>query len=109
MTLASSDIEADLFYVADDGRTVFKRPVHEINETTGQPTGKVQMGFKVCVCDEFVDGAAEQIVRSLNRLPKAEAILVDVASAIRSEGAIPLDDPANLAGRADAIEEWMVS
>lgn len=112
MTLASSDIEADLFYVADDGVSVFKRAVHEINETTGQPTGKVQMGFKVCVCDEFVEGAAEQIARALNRLPKAEAILIDVASTIRSETANwdrGDDFPQAILDRADAVEEWMVS
>lgn len=42
-----------LYYVAEDGRTIFKRPVENVG-----PLGTVvsyTMGFRVCEVDEFVD------------------------------------------------------
>jgi len=58
------------------------------------------MGFVVCTCDEDVDGAAEEIVKALNDMPKALALLVEIAGEIRA-GADPQ-------GLADKIEEWVV-
>lgn len=60
----------------------------------------VMQGDKhVCMC-AGIEGAAEEIARSLNRLPEAEALLIETASAIRSGAdAQPL---------ADKIEEWVV-
>jgi hypothetical protein len=46
------------------------------------------------------EGSAGEIARALNRLPEAEALLIEIASAIRSGAdAQPL---------ADQIEEWVV-
>ena len=85
---------------------VRKRPV-ESEDGRGST-----MGFVVCTCDEDVEGAAEEIARSLNRLPEAEAILIDVAGKIRAEEAT---DPhgknhlGDLPKVAAAIEDWMCS
>lgn len=98
MAIENADLEGDLYYVGDDGLSVFKRPVQSFRED-GTSAGST-MGFKVCTTDEWVDGAAVEIARSLNRLPKAEALMIKVAGSIR-EGA----EPQPL---ADEIEQWIV-
>lgn len=82
-----------LFYVADDGRSVYQRP-HETD------AGGTAMGFRVCVCDPDVEGAAAEIVRALNRLPQAEGVLIEVAQAIRAGG--------DAQEQADKIEAWVL-
>lgn len=49
------------------GRDVFKAPVTRVYSDGSQGWG---MGFKICVCDEFVDGAAEHIAIALNEYEK---------------------------------------
>jgi len=51
-----------LFYAK--GGAVFQRP------------NKGQMGFKVCDCNEFVDGAAELIADSLNLVHEMSGVTV---------------------------------
>jgi hypothetical protein len=57
----------------------------------------------VCECSDFIAGAAEQIARALNRLPKAEELLVQAAQTLR--GGV-IEPPAEL---ATEIEEWMIN
>lgn len=104
MTLANAEVETDLYYA--EGTKVYRRGVVEVSDITNEPTGRAIEEQFICECSDFVEGAAEQIVRALNRLPKAEAILVDVVGTIR---AAETDDCKELVTRADAIEEWMCS
>lgn len=46
-----------------DGRRVYRSP---ITRTYSDGTAGMQMGFLVCECSEYVDGAAEEIVTALN-------------------------------------------
>lgn len=56
----------------------------------------------ICVISvQAPEGTAEQIARSLNRLPKAEALLIEVAQAIRAGG--------DAQEQADLIEEFVVN
>lgn len=112
MTIASADIETDLFFAR--GNMVYRRGIVEARETDGQLTGRETEEVFVCEASDFIDGGAEQIVRALNRLPKAEAILIDVAQTIRLADENHDPDsragfPIELVNRADAIEEWMVN
>lgn len=104
MTLANAEVETDLYYA--EGTKVYRRGVVEVSDITNEPTGRAIEEQFICECSDFVEGAAEQIVRALNRLPKAEAVLVDVVARIRAE-AERADDIAGLEDVADAIEEWM--
>lgn len=57
----------------------------------------------VCqIADGAPEGSAEQIARALNRLPKAEALLVELAAVLREAGAVVY----GLSERADKIEEF---
>lgn len=55
------------FYSHD--RSVYREPVEIVysDDTVG-----VQMGFKICECDEYVDGAVEHIVKALNTYQESE-------------------------------------
>lgn len=85
---------------------LFYVPESSPNEVYQRPDGG-QMGFRVCTCAEDVGGAAQEIARALNRLPEAEALLVDIVSAIRQVGGGLTGPAAELTSRANAIEEWM--
>ena len=80
-----------LFYVSD----VDDVPVVMRRDETDPDNAVV-----VCLCMSPIEGVAEEIARSLNRLPEAEAILIHTAQSIRA-GA----EPPEL---ADALEEWAV-
>lgn len=89
-----SDIETNIFYA--EGNKVYRLDAD----------GPVW----VASANPDIEGAAEQIVRALNRMPKAEAILIDVCAKIRTREAGPDDgDTAEIDACADAIEEWMVN
>lgn len=57
----------DPFYYVR-GRGVHKRPID-------LPNGASTLGFQVCQCSEYVDGAAKTIADALNRLPQLETML----------------------------------
>lgn len=62
----------------------------------------------VAECSDFIDGAAGQIARALNRLPQAEALLVGAAAALRSlDGGTVVSTLAQ--DLAEQIEDWMVN
>lgn len=86
------------FYVKDNGLEVFSRPP--------SPT---LLGFRVCTAEEDVDGAAEEIATALNRLPEAEAKLLEIVAAIRQIGDTLTGPAADLLTKAQAIEDWMVN
>jgi hypothetical protein len=46
-----------------DGRRVYKSPIHR---TYSDGTSGSSMGFLVCECNEYVDGAAEYVAKALN-------------------------------------------
>lgn len=46
-----------------DGRRVYKAPIERIYSDGSHVH---TMGFRVCECNEYVDGAAEEIVTALN-------------------------------------------
>lgn len=63
------------------------------------PDGRLE---EVATASPFIDGAAEQIARALNRLPEAEQLLIQAAQALRS------GDEKRVNDMADVIEDWMV-
>lgn len=114
MTLASSDLETDLFYA--EAGYVYRRGVIEASDITNQPTGASTEPLTIGYCGDFHDldtaqQFAEQIARALNRLPKAEAILVDLVGAIRETADLVGQHQGStaLTERADAVEEWMIN
>lgn len=56
--------EAPLYYAK--GLEVWKRPVERPGKTPG--TTDSTFGFKVCECNEYVEGAAEEIAAALNHM-----------------------------------------
>lgn len=86
------ETEMDLFYA--EGDTVHKRGLVEANETDHALTGQEVAGFWVCQCSDFIPGAPEQIARALNRLPKLEVLLVEIAGVLRSGEADALNKMA---------------
>lgn len=83
-----------LFYVAE-GEDQYGGMAAVMRRDETDPDNAVM----VCVVGQ-IEGVAEEIARSLNRLPEAEALLIHTAQSIRA-GA----DPQPL---ADALEEWAV-
>jgi hypothetical protein len=83
--------EDELFYVEE--KSVWRRA-----EGEGEPTW-------VCECSDHIEGAAEQIARSLNRLPKAEAMLVEVRGLIVEKKDVIF---AELLDAADKIEAFIL-
>ena len=65
--------------------------------------------FEGCACSPDVDGAAEEIATALNRLPEAEAKLLEIVAAIRQVGGTLTGPAADLLTKAQAIEDWMVN
>lgn len=97
MSLHNAELETDLFYVIKESEwsdgydatcdTVNKRGLVEAKDTTNQPTGNECPPVEVCLVNPEVEGAAEEIARALNRLPKMEALLIEAAAVMRGDSA----------------------
>jgi hypothetical protein len=87
MAIEDAELETDLFYVDDagcaDDIVVRKRGLVEHTEG-GELTGREAMGIDVvCAVDPQYPDYAQQIAHALNRLPKAERLLIEVAAKLR--------------------------
>lgn len=89
MSLHNAELETDLFYVAleSDPVVIMRRGLVEAKDTTNQPTGTEVEETWVCEPNPEIDGAADQIARALNRLPKMEALLIEAAAVMRGDSA----------------------
>lgn len=81
-----------------DGLTVRARPVE-----TRHPDGSTSstMGFIVCTCSDYVDGAAEEIAKALNGVAYwREGAKLIQACLDKAAKADPLDAPIPLTGES---------
>jgi hypothetical protein len=102
MTIADAELEHDQFF-AQEGM-VYRRGVMEIDPANNTEVLRSYDETHICTEGEDApDGTATQIAYALNRLPKLERKLIEIAGAIRS------GDEEALNTLADEIEELIVN